>query len=204
MILNRLGMTSRQQRIVLSSIALCIAILIAFLQGDDGTARDAAAPASRTLAPQEAARPDQPAATKAEARAAAIAKAIRWLELQEDGSHHGHTIARHVGKSDADLRARIVRDDVAVASGFYDLETAAVAIVRTIRHEPNDRRIRKWLDDDESKRRLALRRTFTKPLGRIVHRDGGARDGRSVVAVLTKQRTGQKAAYRLLTAYVEP
>ncbi len=204
MILNRLGMTSRQQRIALSTIALGLAIIIALLQGDNGTGRDAAAPAGRTLQPAETARPGQPDAGRDEARAAAVAKAIRWLELQEDGAHHGHTIARHVGKSDADLRARIDREDIAVASGFYDLETAAVAIVRTIRHEPNDRRVRKWLDDDQSKRRLALRRSFTKPLGRIVHRDGGARDGKSVVAVLAKQRTGQKAEYRLLTAYVEP
>lgn len=204
MILNRLGMTSRQQRIVLSTIALGLAIVIALLQGEDGSARDQAAPASRTLAPREAVRADEPAGGQDEARAAAVAKAIRWLEMQEDGPHRGHAIARHVGKSDAELRARLDREDISAASSFYDLETAAVAIVRTIRHEPNDRRVRRWLDDDKSKRRLALRRTFTKPLGRIVYRDGAARDGSSVVAVLAKGQSGEKVLYRLLTAYVEP
>jgi hypothetical protein len=109
----------------------------------------------------------------------------------------------HDGKSDKQLKQRLERDNKSVASGFYYLETAAVAIVRTIRHKKSDSRVRRWLGDNDSQRRLALRRAFEKPVGRIVCRDGAARDGKGVVAVLTKWQSKGKTSYPLLTAYVE-
>lgn len=193
------------QRILLSLIALALALLIAFLQEDGGAARDAAPPAMRGAPATEAPAPEtEPAPSRATSREQAVAQAVRWLQAQEGGPHHGHTIARHVGKSDADLRDRLDRDGVPVASGFYDLETAAIAIARTIKHAPNDARVRRWLDDDETRRRLALRRLFDKPIGRIVYRGGDGKDGRTAVAVLVKRTIDGRPGYRLLTAYVEP
>lgn len=206
MLFRRFGISSKTQRISLSVIALALALLIGFLQDGSAPAPSAASQTGAAPATAAPADPPTPAAQVAAAssREQAVAQAIRWLKGQEGGDHRGHAIARHVGKSNADLRARIARDDVSVASAFYDLETAAVAIVRTVRHQPNDARVRRWLGDDASKRRLALRRTFDKPIGRIVYRSGDARDGKSAVAVLTKRRDGDRVGYRLLTAYVEP
>lgn len=217
MLFRRFGISSRAQRITLSVIALLLALVIAFLQDDQGAAREATAPAMRDSGAATAASPTeaagrqiapQPQQTQVRAqqteRERAVATAVRWLKGQEGGKHRGHAIARHVGKSDAQLRARLERDGKSVVSGFYDIEAAAVAIVRTIRYSPNDRRVQRWLKDDESRRRLALRRTFDRPVGRIVYRDGGARDGATTVAVLTKWRESGRIGYRLLTAYVEP
>ena len=211
--LSRLGLTSRSQRIILSLIAIGLTGLIVLLQDDRQAAAPAANAASQANGGQQAgsqtvggrqaevevARTDD---AKASQRREAIAKAVRWLKSQEGGPHGGHTIARHVGRTDAEMRERIDREGKSIVSGFYDLETAAAAIVRTIRHKPNDDRVRRWLGDDSSKRRLALRRQFNKAVGRIVYRDKPARDGRTVVAVLTKRREG--GGYSLLTAYVEP
>lgn len=193
MLFRRIGMTSKTKRITLSVIALALALLISFLQDDKAPApqTDARAGATNT----QTAEPSQ-------GREAAVAQAIQWLEDQEGGAHRGHAIARHVGKSDAALRRRLDNSDISAASSFYDLETAAVHIVRTIRHQPNDARVRSWLSDNDT-RRLALRRTFEKPIGRIVRRNGDTGDGKSAVAVLVKHRDGDRQSYRLLTAYVE-
>lgn len=212
MILKRLGLTSRAQRMSLSLIALALAAVILVLQGEDGGPRDAtAAPSDEVAAApgiELSPKPTTAAAgqkvARAKTREEAVAQAVRWLKGQEGGKHRGHAIARHVGKSDRALRDRLARDGKSIASGFYDIETAAVAIVRTIRHGPNDQRIKRWLNDDESRRRLAVRRAFDKSIGRIVYRGGDARDGKTAVAVLTKWRTRDKTSYRLLTAYVEP
>ena len=186
------------QRISLSLIALLLAIVIGVLQGEPEV--DAAQPIASP--PSDVASGAEPARS-ATTREQAVAKAVRWLERQEGGKHRGHTIDRHVGKSDRQLRERLEREGKSVVSGFYDLETAAVAIVRTIRHKPNDQRVKRWLGDDDSNRRLALRRGFDRAIGRIVYRDGNARDGNTAVAVLTKWRESGRTSYRLLTAYVE-
>lgn len=203
---GRFRMTSKTQRIVLSIAALFIAILIGVLQGDEdprvAVERAQAKSSAAETKPVDAS--DATAsANKVKSREEAVANAIRWLESQEGGKHRGHAIARHVGKSEAELRERIDRQDISAASTFFDLKTAAVAIVRTIRHKPNDAKVRQWLGDDENRRRLALRRVFDKPVGRIVYRSGKAETGYGAVAVLTKWRDGQKTGYRLLTAYVE-
>ncbi len=206
---RRFGMTSRTQRIVLSLIALGIAVLITQLQGG---ARDVAAPAGHIAdqsgPPATQPRQSPPAAnmppTEAQSRADAVAKAVVWLENQEGGPHRGHAIARHVGKTDSELRDRLEREGKSATSAFYDLETAAVAILRTVRHESNVAQLQSWLADDESQRRLALRRAFTKTIGRVVYPDGVGRHGHTAVAVLTKERSNGQTTYRLLTAYVEP
>lgn len=214
---KRFNIDSRHKRIVLSCIALVTALLISVLQRtDDGDAtanKNAVAPPpaiSESASGSASSQPAKPALTRArqaktpvKSREEAIARAVSWLKGQEGGKHHGHTIARHVGKSYAELEDRLVRDDKSIASGFTDMNTAAVAIARTIRHKPNNNRVRSWLGNDESKRRLALRRLFEKPIGRIVYRGGDRRQGNTAVVVLTKWTTNGKLGYRLLTAYVE-
>lgn len=207
MLFRRFGISSKTQRITLSVIALFLALVIGYLQGEPTPSQPGSAAQGRETAQADApARDPAPAQDRAPARdrADAVAKATQWLESQEGGRHGGHAIARHVGKSEDDLRRRLRNSDISTASGFYDLETAAVAIVRTVRHQPNDARVRRWLDDDADKRRLALRRSFEKPIGRIVKRNGQASHGKSAVAVLMKWREDGRQSYRLLTAYVEP
>ena len=115
----------------------------------------------------------------------------------------GHTIARHVGRSCNDLKDRIRQDTESVASGFFDTESASIAIVRTNIHKPNKPRVQKWLAVKDSMRCLALRRFFDKPIGRIAYRGGDRRQGNTAEVVLTKWTSKGKQSCRLLTAYVE-
>lgn len=105
-------------------IALGMALLIAFKQGDDLRAAIRAAQ-SAALPAFEAQPSEQPTAearnvTLVRNRDDAVARAVRWLKAQESGKHRGHTISRHVGKSYADLEDRIRRDNKRIASGFFD------------------------------------------------------------------------------------
>ena len=181
-----------------------VALLIAFLQGDDprlakSKAESAAPPPVEAQQQTTEAR----SVTPVRNRDNAVAQAVRWLKAQEGGKHRGHTITRRVGKSYDDLEDRIKRDNKSVASSFFDTESAAIAIVRTINHKPNKPRVQRWLADNDSKRRLALRRFFDKPIGRIAYRGGDRRQGNTAVVVLTKWTSKGKQSCRLLTAYVE-
>jgi hypothetical protein len=203
-VFKRFNIDIKAQRIILSFIALGVALLIAFLQGDDprlakGMVESAAPPPVEARQQTAEAR----SVTPVRSRNDAVAQAVRWLKAQEGGKHRGHTIARHVGKSYDDLEDRIKRDNKSVASGFFDTESAAIAIVRPINHKPNKPRVQRWLADNDSKRRLALRRFFDKPIGRIAYRGGDRRQGNTAVVVLTKWTSKGKQSYRLLTAYVE-
>jgi len=108
-----------------------------------------------------------------------------------------------VGNSYDDLEDRIKRDSRRVASGFFDTESAGIAIVSTINHKPNKPRVQRWLADNDSKRRLALHRFLDKPIGHITYRGGDRRQGNTAVAVLKKWTSKGKQSYRLLSAYVE-
>lgn len=83
--------------------------------------------------------PDQPpsiAATVSPASAPAEAKAEvkkpdapPQRDLSHDESRGGHTLSRHVGKSDADLRDRLRREkQISAASTYADRETAERAV----------------------------------------------------------------------------
>ena len=49
---------------------------------------------------------------------------IARRNLSDDEARGGHTLARHVGKSDGELRARLERERIAAASTYTDLGTA--------------------------------------------------------------------------------
>ncbi|MPY87602.1 MAG: hypothetical protein GEU99_06755 [Luteitalea sp.] len=56
----------------------------------------------------------------------------RDADLAWDEAHGGHTLARHVGLSDGDLRARLDREEIAAASTFDDRETAERVVASAI------------------------------------------------------------------------
>ncbi len=141
---TRFNIDIKAQRIIFSFIALGVALLVAFLQGDDLRLAKAMTE-SATRPPVEAQQQTAEArsVTTVRSRDNAVAQAVRWLKAQEGGKHRGHTIARHVGNPYDDLEDRIKRDSKRVASGFFDTESAAIAIVRNINHKPNKPRVQR-------------------------------------------------------------
>ena len=127
---------------------LLTAVIAAFVQmACHGTPPPPAPPqAEVTVAPSAASR-DVPAVD-------IQAPADRY-DLARDESRGGHTLARHVGRSDADLRQRLRRErQISAASTYTDRATAERVVARTLsRHRE---KVDRWLARQGSRPNLAL------------------------------------------------
>ena len=65
------------------------------------------------------------------------------LDEMEGPPKNGHTIERHVGKSEEDLKNRLKTDKVSAASTYYDKETATKAVKDSLKQ--HDKEIQDWL-----------------------------------------------------------
>jgi hypothetical protein len=104
------------------------------------------------------------------AQGAAAAAARR--DLQQDERLGGHTIARHVGKTEADLRARLSRERISAASTYTDLETAETVVHATL--EASAARLESWRARTGRRPNLALRHSGARdvPIGHALERGG--------------------------------
>jgi hypothetical protein len=114
----------------------------------------------------------------------------------------GHTLARHVGRTDDDLRERLRREpDIAAASTYPDRQTAERVVAATL--EQFSRRIKAWTARTGSRPNLALdyRGKPGNPVGRSVRRgDTRVRDCSDAVVVLRWHASGR---FYVLTSYPE-
>lgn len=138
--------------------------------------------------------PSQP--TQA-ATASATPATARDLALDE--ALGGHTLSRHVGLSDSELRARLDRErDTTAASTFFDRPTAERAVGETLVRKGDE--LERWLRRTGSRPNLALRAVMPAPVGRSWRRDDpAAEDVAGVVVVLRWSGDG----WYVLTSYPE-
>ena len=113
--------------------------------------------------------------------------AERWsVDLQRDEQRGGHTLAKHVGRSDAQLQARLRRESISAASTYPDLETAERTVIRAL--DADATRVRVWIDRRAPKPNLAIRYRAPRdgiPIGRVLDRgDTDSHDARGAVVVL--------------------
>jgi hypothetical protein len=149
----------------------------------------ASRPAPEPQAPAETSRPSPREETNR-----------RVVDLQRDERSGGHTIARHVGRTDAQLKARLARESIAAASTYVDLETAERVVARALAE--NERRVQRWIDRRGPRSNLAVRYRARDgiPTGRILRRgDDESRDALGAVVVLRWRDEG----YYVLTSYPE-
>jgi hypothetical protein len=108
--------------------------------------------------PQAAAAPAPPAATREAAAQpqdrAAPAVATTGYDLARDEARGGHTLARHVGRTDAQLRERLRREQISAASTYTDRATAERVVARTLARQRA--RVDQWLARKGSRPNLAL------------------------------------------------
>ncbi len=79
------------------------------------------------------------------------ADAAKRRDLLRDEKRGGHTLARHVGLSDAELRERLRRDQrISAASTYTDRATAEEAVAAAIK--AGRKRIDQWVSRDGSAR----------------------------------------------------
>jgi hypothetical protein len=144
-------------------------------------------------------RPDS--TTETASRAAATAAAPRDLGADERAG--GHTLSRHVGKSDAELAARLARErDISAASTYTD-RTAAERTVGAALAQ-SKARIDGWLARRGSRPNLVI--TYTQPtgppIGRALRR--GQRTAVACYGALVVLRwDNRRGHWYVLTSYPE-
>ena len=169
--------------------------------GPDNAKADAAAQATADAAetagtgtPSRATVTARPPATRT---AQAAANPVRH-DLQPDEESGGHTLARHVGKSDDDLRARLQREgDISAASSYTDRASAERAVATAL--SKAKRQVTGWATGT-SKQNLVLRVTMPDVIGRSLRRGESQVKPVKAAVVVLKKSGGD---WFVLTSYPE-
>jgi hypothetical protein len=193
----------------------CVALLAALCAGcnsaTDAPAPQATPPVASRPAP-EAPPPPAPAApsqaNEATPRARSTPQSTSaepagndWdVDLRRDESRGGHTIARHVGRTDAQLRARLARESISAASTYADLDAAERVVARAL--AANARRVQGWIDQRGPRSNLAIRYRARDgiPTGRAMRR--GKEASTEVTGAVVVLRWRDDSHY-VLTSYPE-
>jgi hypothetical protein len=144
----------------------------------------------------------EPAPTNREAKAgASVAQSIRdRYDLSHDEERGGHTLRKHVGRTDLQLAERLrVERHISAASTWIDLETAEETVTEALAN--NSDRVEKWIRRGYPRPNLALHYDAGRVIGRtLTRREARAVDSTSAVVVL---RADGPETYYVLTTYPE-
>jgi hypothetical protein len=170
------------------------------LLGPGDSARPASAPdsAAATSAPPAATAP----ASDAPVGAAGADPIAAAYDLAADEKRGGHTLARHVGKSDAELIERLKRErGISAASTYADRVTAERIVAATLTQQRS--RVDAWLNRQGNRPNLALnyRGRAADPIGRSVRR--GATRAMPCVDAVVVLRWDRARSFYVLTSYPE-
>ena len=121
-------------------------------------------------------------------------------DLARDEERGGHTLKKHVGQSDEQLRERLLREgDISAASTWTDRETAETTVAEALHAERG--RIQNWMRRGYPRANLALHYDAGRVIGRSLRRDESqAVECRRAVIVL---RADGQDSYYVLTSYPE-
>lgn len=91
-------------------------------------------------------------------------------DLSVDESFGGHTLTRHVGRTDAQLRERLESEGhITAASTYADRQTAEKTVAAAL--EQQQSRINSWLRRSGEHRNLVLDYASREPVGRTLNRN---------------------------------
>lgn len=117
--------------------------------------------------------------------------------LAVDEQRGGHTLQRHVGKTDAELRERLLTEDVSAASTYTDRATAEMAVAAAIRE--NSAKISRWIQRPGGHSNLVLDYDSNSPIGRSMRRGETQSFPCSHAVAVLKFLSGSE--YYVLTSY---
>jgi hypothetical protein len=121
-------------------------------------------------------------------------------DLAKDEARGGHTLSKHVGRTDAELQERLLRErNITAASTWTDRATAEQVIGGALRAEPG--RVESWMRRGYPRANLALHYDAGRPIGRSLRR-GEDRVVDATQAVIVLRADGPDSFY-VLTAYPE-
>ncbi|MGH7660116.1 MAG: RNase A-like domain-containing protein [Vulcanimicrobiaceae bacterium] len=122
--------------------------------------------------------------------------AFPGIDLQSIEGPDGHTLRRHVGKSDDEIRARALRTHHDVST--FDDEVTAQSSVDEAFAE-NQSRIGRWLDAGRGN--LALHVHFSHTIGRIFRFDHQRTEPAENADVILERRPAMPQGYTVITAF---
>ena len=183
----------RRRRVVSpvsAAVAMLVVLAVAWLQWrrEPAPASPPALPAPAS-APATAAVPDAPV------------EAVRY-DLGRDEARGGHTLARHVGWSDDQLRARLRREpDISAASTYTDRLTAERVVAAALARDK--RRVETWFARVGSRPNLGIeyRGARGDVIGRTVRR--GRTEAEPCVDAVIVLRWHREGGFIVLTSYPE-
>lgn len=133
----------------------------------------------------------------------AASRAGQPHDLSVDEAQGGHTLSKHIGRSDAELQERLQREpNISAASTWTDRATAEAAVGDAL--AANSSRISQWTARGERRPNLAIdyHGDRAKPVGRCMkHGASVAVPASDAVVVLKAARDG--GGYYVLTTYPE-
>jgi len=119
---------------------------------------------------------------------------------ERDEQRGGHTLDRHVGRTDAELQERLERErNISAASTWIDRGTAEEVVAEALRAE--HRRIESWMRRGERRPNLALHYDAGRVTGRSLRR-GESQAVPCTSAVIVLRASGPESFY-VLTTYPE-
>jgi hypothetical protein len=122
-------------------------------------------------------------------------------DLERDESRGGHTLDKHVGRSDDELRERLAREpNISAASTWTNQQTAEEAVGETLEHNA---KLDRWIRRSGRKPNLVLdyHGKPDHPVGRCVRQgDRNVQPAFDAVVVLKASRDG---GFYVLTTYPE-
>jgi hypothetical protein len=121
-------------------------------------------------------------------------------DLGRDEERGGHTLARHVARTDDELRERLARErNISAASTWTDRETAESVVAQALAAERG--RVDSWMGRGFPRANLALHYNAGRVIGRSLRR-GDARTVECSGAVIVLHADGPQSFY-VLTTYPE-
>jgi hypothetical protein len=121
-------------------------------------------------------------------------------DLSQDEAQGGHTLSKHVGRTDEQLQQRLAREHgISAASTYTDSETAEKVVGTTL--EQQRERIQHWLDRSGEHPNLVLDYGSDQSIGRTLRRGAPASAPCSHAVVVLRYAGGEQ--YYVLTSYPE-
>jgi hypothetical protein len=121
-------------------------------------------------------------------------------DLGRDEERGGHTLARHVARTDDELRQRLARErNISAASTWTNRETAETVVAQALAAERG--RVNSWIGQGFPRANLALHYNAEHVIGRSLWR-GDARTVECSRAVIVLRADGPQSFY-VLTTYPE-
>jgi hypothetical protein len=120
-------------------------------------------------------------------------------DLTKDEGAGGHTLRKHVGRTDDQLRERLAHEDISAASTYTDKTAAEAAVGDAL--QQSQTRIEQWMARSGGHPNLALDYHGDQPIGRTLHRGDSASQPCSDAKVVLRWLSSSE--YYVLTSYPE-